>query len=138
MILLLIACAILVLGIGAIIICEANGYMVDGFWGALLAFLLAASIVVIMLCPVVRSDFKNSCIKTQKEYEELMLYKELVNESDNERIRYDYYQKIENWNTRYEKAGELAQGEQFQNWFGGYWCNKFYGTGPIEFELKGE
>ena len=133
-----ISCIIIVIGAIVFIIAEANCYLLDGFWTAILTFLVAAAIVAIMLCPIVRSDFKSECKEKQQEYEELMLYKDLVEESDSERVRYDFYQKVENWNTRYYNAARLAEDEQFQNWFGMYWCNYYYGTGPIEFELKGE
>ena len=133
-----ISCVVIAFGIVIFLIAEANCYCMGGFWVALLAFLMAAAIVAVSLCPVVRSDFNSECKARQQEYEELMLYKDLVEKSDSERVRYDFYQKVENWNTRYHNAARLAEDEQFQDWFGMYWCNYYYGTGPIEFELKGE
>jgi hypothetical protein len=133
-----ISCVVIAIGIVVFLVAEANCYFLDGFWAALLAFLMAAAIVAVILCPMVRSDFSSECKEKQQEYEELMLYKDLVEESDSERVRYDFYKKVENWNTRYHNAARLAEDEQFQNWFGMYWCNYYYGTGPIEFELKGE
>jgi hypothetical protein len=133
-----ISCVVIAIGIGVFLIAEANCYCFDSFWSGLLAFLIAVAIVAVILCPVVRSNFGKECAAKQQEYEELMLYKDLVEESDSERVRYDFYKRVENWNTRYYNAARLMENEQFQNWFGIYWCNCYYGTGPIEFELKGE
>lgn len=133
-----ISCIVIAIGIIVFLIAEANCYFFDGFWSAALVFLMATAITAVILCPVARSNFSNECKAKQQEYEELMLYKDLVEESNSELVKYDFYKKVEDWNTRYYNAARLVEDEQFQNWFGIYWCNYYYGTGPIEFELKGE
>lgn len=69
------------------------------------------------------------------EYTELILYKSIVEESDNEYLRWNYYEKVVDWNRRYDANAEKA----FSSfWFGPYQRDYFIGTQRIEFELRGD
>lgn len=70
------------------------------------------------------------------EYEELMIYKYTVEQSTNEYLRWNYYEKIEDWNRRYESNREKIENPSF--WFSCYEHDLFAGTSYIEFELHGD
>lgn len=70
------------------------------------------------------------------EYEELMIYKHTVEESSNEYLRWNYYEKVEQWNERYEANEELKQNPSF--WFSCYQYDYFVGTSYIDFQLHGD
>ena len=38
-----------------------------------------------------------------KEYETLILYRDVVEDSHDELLRWDFYERVENWNDRYEQ-----------------------------------
>lgn len=53
-----------------------------------------------------------------EEYNQLILYYDVVNESNDELLRWDYHNKCQKWNTKYE------------DWLIGCqspWCSAFYG-----------
>lgn len=68
------------------------------------------------------------------EYEELMLYKNSVEASNNEYLRWNYYEKVQEWNRRYDSAAE----KETSFWFGPYQYDYFINTERIEFELRGD
>lgn len=70
------------------------------------------------------------------EYEELMIYKHTVEESSNEYLRWNYYEKVEEWNRRYDANEETKQNPSF--WFSCYQYDYFVGTERIDFELRGD
>ena len=70
----------------------------------------------------------------QAEYEELMIYKYTVEHSTNEYMRWNYYDRVTEWNEGYLTAQKQA--ESF--WFGPYQFDLYEGTGLIEFELRGD
>lgn len=51
-------------------------------------------------------------------YDELMLYYDVVNESNDELLRWDYHSKCQKWNSAYE---DWLMGRQSS------WCSAFYG-----------
>lgn len=69
------------------------------------------------------------------QYKDLTLYYNTVNYSSNEYVRYDYYNKVQEYNATYQNLIEATEDPVFgclypQNWFAN--------IGPIDFQLHGD
>ena len=68
-------------------------------------------------------------------YNNLMLYYSTVNYSSNEFVRYDYYDKVQAYNKRYEEVIESSQ-SKWTTWF--YDAEVLDLAKPIDFTLHGD
>lgn len=69
----------------------------------------------------------------EEEYYALTNYKQLIEETNNEFIRYDFYRKIEKWNNQYYTYQNNSK-NPFVNIF--YDFKPYKNCQPIEFNLK--
>ena len=81
-----------------------------------------------------------SCCKSAQEklvdnYHDLMLYYSTVNYSSNEFVRYDYYERVQAYNERYEQVIENSQ-SKWSTWF--YDAEVLDLAKPIDFTLHGD
>ena len=76
------------------------------------------------------SEYYNT---VEEEYYALMDYKQIIEETDNEFIRYDFYQKIEKWNDQYYTYQRNSKNPLI-NIF--YDFKSYKNCQPIEFNLK--
>ena len=76
------------------------------------------------------SEYYNT---VEEEYYALMDYKQIIEETDNEFIRYDFYQKIEKWNDQYYTYQRNPKNPLI-NIF--YDFKSYKNCQPIEFNLK--
>ena len=98
-----------------------------GIAGAIAVLIIGFWILTIFLSPV-------ALAANQERYNELMIYKQTVEQSINEYVRWNYYDKILDWNEYYEENANPA--ESF--WFGPYQHDVFEGTALIDFQLHGD
>lgn len=70
----------------------------------------------------------------QAQYEELIIYKQTVENSTNEYVRWNYYDKVSAWNDEY--LANANKQESF--WWGPYEPDLYEGTALIDFELHGD
>ena len=98
-----------------------------GIAGAIAVLIIGFWILTIFLSPV-------ALAANQKRYNELMIYKQTVEQSTNEYVRWNYYGKILDWNEHYEENANIT--ESF--WFGPYQHDVFEGTALIDFQLHGD
>ena len=98
-----------------------------GIAGAIAVLIIGFWILTIFLAPV-------ALAANQERYNELMIYKQTVEQSTNEYVRWDYYDKVLDWNEHYEENANPA--ESF--WFGPYQHDVFEGTALIDFQLHGD
>lgn len=98
-----------------------------GIAGAIAVLLVGFWILTIFLSPV-------ALAANQERYNELMIYKQTVEQSTNEYVRWNYYDKVLDWNEHYEENANPA--ESF--WFGPYQHDVFEGTALIDFQLRGD
>ena len=76
------------------------------------------------------SEYYNT---VEEEYYALINYKQIVEETDNEFIHYDFYQKVEEWNDKYYTYQKNSK-NPFTNIF--YDFKPYKNCQPIEFNLK--
>ena len=98
-----------------------------GIAGAMAVLIVGFWILTIFLSPV-------ALAANQERYNELMIYKQTVEQSTNEYVRWNYYDKVLDWNEHYEENANPA--ESF--WFGPYQHDVFEGTALIDFQLHGD
>lgn len=70
--------------------------------------------------------------ENQRIYNDLVLYKEVVEETTNELVRFDYYSRVLAWNQKYREYME----EMSHPIFGVFHHNEFAETGLLYFELR--
>ena len=73
--------------------------------------------------------------KAIAQYKDLMLYYNTVNHSSNEYVRYDYYNKVQEYNATYQILIEDTEDPVFGCLFPKDW---FVHIGPIDFQLHGD
>ena len=98
-----------------------------GISGAIAMLIIGFWILTICLAPV-------ALTANQERYNELMIYKQTVEQSTNEYVRWNYYDKVLDWNEHYEDNAN--PNESF--WFSPYQHDVFEGTALIDFELHGD
>ena len=98
-----------------------------GIAGAIALLIIGSWLLTACLAPV-------ALAANQKRYNELMIYKQTVEQSTNEYVRWNYYNKVVDWNEHYEK--NVNSTESF--WFGPYLYDVLEGTALIDFQLRGD
>ena len=106
---------------------ENIAQLTAGIAGSIAVILVGSWILTVCLAPAALAG-------NQERYNELMIYKQTVEQSTNEYVRWDYYNKVLDWNEYYEENANPA--ESF--WFGPYQHDVFEGTALIDFQLHGD
>ena len=114
-------------------ICKACDFWRDDVWEALQGFGLCAAVIAIIIAGVVGAGSIGAADSIVVENKELLLYKEAIENSDSEYVRFDFMEKVENHNARlrrYERYSENIWLESF------YPIEDLQGIKEIEFELR--
>ena len=85
---------------------------------ALCCMLMGCAIGFLIVAGANQLESDNTNKRNIAEYNEIVLYYDVVNKSNDELLRWDYYQECQEWNVKYE------------NWLMGRqskWCSAFYG-----------
>lgn len=96
-------------------------------------FMVAVAIAVAFCFAAFLISLEGSAT-TDTEYEQLMLYKEIVEETNDEAVRFDFYQRVQEWNENYIDWYEREN----SNWSDWTISDNKYSEniGPIDFELR--
>ena len=96
---------------------------------------LIGSIVCIFLCLAIGFSIKDACSRCVFKYDDFMLYYTTVENSTNAYVRYNYYDKVQNYNEFYTRL----VGYEGDFWIGNLvhesWLD---GCGLIDFQLHGD
>lgn len=92
---------------------------------------VALFLVSIALGLTIREDIAH----VNERYDELMLYYNTVNYSTNEYVRYDYFDKVEAYNERYNRLEADSTSWLLAAFFSSDWNAEF---SPINFQLHGD
>lgn len=104
----------------------AKGIMAGAF---VVAFLFA--ILAITINAGAKSDLQH----ITEQYDDLMLYYNTVVYSDNEYVRYDYFDKVNAYNEAYNTIIEASE-SKWAGWF--YPAEQIAKLNPIDFTLHGD
>lgn len=92
-------------------------------------------IIIGSICGIANLCAKSNVRNLQAEYDDLMLYYVTVVMSENEYIRYDYYDKVNAYNDHYNEVVELSE-SKWMDWF--YATEALNGVSTIDFSLQGD
>lgn len=124
-------CAIIIMAVAAITIWLfptkiAKFIMIGAFVVALMSILLAIS-----MGAGARSDLQSMA----ERYDDLMLYYNTVVYSDNEYVRYDYFNKVKTYNENYDAIIRASE-SKWTGWF--YPAEEIAKLNTIDFTLHGD
>ena len=124
-------CAIIIMAVAAITIWLfptkiAKFIMIGAFVVALMSILLAIS-----MGAGARSDLQSMA----EQYDDLMLYYNTVVYSDNEYVRYDYFNKVKTYNENYDAIIRASE-SKWTGWF--YPAEEIAKLNTIDFTLHGD
>ncbi len=110
----IIICA-LVLAAVTVIIGVAFGYQKNATLKMVFSFAMGAAIVVGAFSLILGSIFNDKVTVLKEAHSNLTLYQPLVEETDNEYIRYNFFNEVNEYNEMYDEVVEIAA----NRWYGG-------------------
>lgn len=97
--------------------------------------MVALSIAMGVAACIAHSVVTHNVNTLQEEYDNIMLYYNTVSNSPNEYVRYNFYNRVNEFNTSYEDAMEQSKSIWVGAFFDNDWSNEM---APIVFELHGD
>lgn len=97
--------------------------------------MLALSLVFGVAAGVAGASATASVNRLEAEYDNIMLYYNTVSNSSNEYVRYDFYNRVNEFNADYEDIVERSKDVWVGAFFDKNWSNEI---APIVFELHGD
>ena len=128
-----IICA-LVLAAIAIVIGVAFGYQKNPTLKAVFVCGVGIAVGVGIFCMILGSIFGTRVADLKQDYADLTLYQPMVEATENEYIRYDFYNKVREYNENYRVVSEISENGWYGVLTGADW-NK--GIDTIDFRLHG-
>lgn len=97
--------------------------------------MLALSLVFGAAAGIAGASANASVSRLEAEYDNLMLYYNTVSNSPNEYVRFDFYNRVNEFNVNYENVVEQSKNIWIGAFFDKDWSNRI---APIVFELHGD
>ena len=97
--------------------------------------ILALSLVFGAAAGIAGASASASANRLEAEYDNIMLYYNTVSNSPNEYVRYDFYNRVNEFNADYENIVERSKSIWVGAFFNKDWSNEI---APIVFELHGD
>ena len=95
---------------------------------------VAICLCLILFCSTLGGIYSGQVNALKTEYENIMLYNEVVSDCDNEEVRFGHYEKIHEYNENYNHMVEIAANGFFGVLVPKNWSND---CGPITFYFRG-
>lgn len=95
---------------------------------------VAVCVALITFCMVLGGIYHNEVSDLQAQYDDIMLYHEVVSNCDNEQVRFGHYEKIEDFNAEYDRLAVAQEDFMFGTLFPKNWSEHM---GLIEFYFRG-
>lgn len=125
----------LVAAVSSIIVMLAFGQNKNEILRRIVTTALIGSVVCFSLCMIIGFSGKEDCARCVSKYEDLMLYYTTVNNSTNEYVRYNYYDKVQDYNEYYTRLVGYKDDFWIGNLVDESWLD---GCGLIDFQLHGD
>ena len=90
--------------------------------------------VLLAFCMIFSGIYHSEANKLQTQYNDIMLYNELVEMCDNEQVRFGHYEKIEAFNEEYNRLVEIDEDFMFGTLFPKDWS---VDMNRIDFDFRG-
>jgi hypothetical protein len=97
--------------------------------------MLALSLVFGAAAGIASATTSASVSRLETEYDNIMLYYNTVSNSPNEYVRFDFYNRVNEFNANYENVVEQSKSSWIGAFFDKDWSNRI---APIVFELHGD
>ncbi len=130
-ILITLLCSIIIMAVAAITIWLFPTKIAKCIWVGAFVVALMAIILAISMGAGARSDLQS----VAERYDDLMLYYNTVVYSDNEYVRYDYFNKVKSYNEDYDAIIRASE-SKWTGWF--YPAEEIAKLNPIDFTLHGD
>lgn len=125
----------LIAAVASIIIMLTFGMRTNKTLRKIVTIALIGSIVYFAMCIGIVIGVKCDTAKCQAEYIDLMLYYNTVDNSTNEYVRYNYFNKVQEYNEWYARLAAYESNFWIGNLMHESWLN---GCSLIDFQLHGD
>lgn len=124
----------LVLAAVTVVVGVAFGYQKNATLKTVFSFAMGAAILLGAFSLILGSIFSNKVTILKETHSDLTLYQPLVEETENEYIRYNFFNEVNEYNEKYDEVVEIAANK----WYGAL-VPKHWNTNidTIEFRLNG-
>lgn len=126
--------ASLVIAIAATVCMKVFGYCGNKGYRKMLSVNYIVCAVLLVLCVMGSCIFTNGVNNLQNEYDDIMLYHNIVSDSTNEEVRFGHYEKVTDFNSRYYSMLEAAENSWYGVLIAADWSENME---PIEFYFRG-
>lgn len=100
----------LVITVAAILVGVVFGYTKSTNYRKGICVGIVACIALFVFCMAISGIYCSEVNELQAQYNDIMLYDEIVELCDNEQVRFGHYEKIEAFNAEYDRLVELEEG----------------------------
>lgn len=90
--------------------------------------------VLIAFCVILGSIYRSEVNELRAQYNDIMLYNEVIELCDNEQVRFGHYEKIEAFNEAYDRLEEIKEDFMFGTLFPKNWS---VDMSKIDFYFRG-
>jgi hypothetical protein len=90
--------------------------------------------VLIAFCMILSGIYHSEVSELQTQYNDIMLYNEVIELCENEQVRFCHYEKIEAFNEAYDRLAVIAEDFMFGTLFPKNWSADM---GKIDFYFRG-
>lgn len=125
----------LIAALASIVVMLVFGMRTNKTLRRIVATALVGTIISFALCMAIGAGVKADAAKCQAEYTDLMLYYNTVDNSANEYVRYNYFNKVQEYNDWYAKLVAFESDFWIGNLMHESWLD---GCGLIDFQLHGD
>ena len=91
-------------------------------------------VILIAFCAILGGIYHSEVTDLQAQYNDIMLYNEVVEMCDNEQVRFGHYEKIEAFNEAYDRLAVIEEDFMFGTLFPKNWSADM---GKIDFYFRG-
>lgn len=96
---------------------------------------LATIVAIGVFCVILGGIYRDNVADLKEDYKILTLYQYTIEQSNNEYVRYDYYDRVTEYNDEYDRN----QTASINKWLGWLYPEDWdYGIGYVEFALHGD
>jgi hypothetical protein len=124
----------LVITVAAILVGVVFGYTKSTNYRKGIFLGIVACVALFVFCMAISGIYHSEVNELQAQYNNIMLYDEIVELCDNEQVRFGHYEKIEAFNAEYDRLVELEEGFMLGALFPKDWSADM---GKIDFYFRG-
>ena len=95
---------------------------------------VAICVALMTFCMILGGIYHSEVNELQTQYNDIMLYNEIVEACENEQVRFGHYEKIEAFNAEYDRLAVIEEDFMFGALFPKNWSENM---GKIDFYFRG-